>query len=87
MNKHETMDRLRAILSELYDARYQGGNAARFYKAQGMADGYMQALSDLRIMPDGELLRFVNHEKRSAAARADSRLRAAGSIRPAVELV
>ena len=87
MSKHETLSRLKAILAELYDARYQGSNAARFYKAQGMADGYMRALSDLHVMPEAELLEFVNQEKRNAAARADSRLQATARVQAAVELV
>jgi hypothetical protein len=87
MSKQDSLSRLRAILAELYDARYQGVDAARFYKAQGMADGYMRALCDLHVMADDELLSFVNQEKRKAAARADSKINKTTRVQAAVELV
>ncbi len=87
MSKRETRRQLRTILSEMYNARYGGVNAPRFYKAQGMADGYMRALSDLGIMDDAELIAFVNEEKRLAAARADRQLMqpSGASVEAAVE--
>ncbi len=87
MYKEDSLSRLRAILAELYEARYHGANAARFYKAQGMADGYMRALCDLHVMADEELLSFVNKEKRAAAARADSKVTHPAGVQTAAELV
>ena len=86
MYKEDSLSRLRAILAELYEARYNGANAARFYKAQGMADGYMRALSDLHVMADDELLDFVGKEKRAAAARADSKTTHSAMVRTAADL-
>ena len=66
--KH-SLGRLRAIVHELFDARYQGADAARILRAQGLADGYMRALSDLGIVRDAELLALVDREQRHVARK------------------
>ena len=78
MGKKETLNRLAAILAEMYNAQYQGANMNHLYQTKGLADGYMRALTDLKIVADDELLEFVNEQKRNAARRADR-----GLYRPA----
>lgn len=73
MSKEETMRRLAEILAELYDARYEGGNAQRLYRAQGLADGYMRALTDFNLVTQAELLSFVAEQQRRGMSRADAR--------------
>lgn len=62
--------RLREILVELFDLKYQGADITTYAKAQGVADGYMRALLDLGFADDRDLLLIINDERRKAAARA-----------------
>ena len=71
MTKQEVLEQLRAHLAELFDARFSGADGVSFAKAQGFADGYMQALSDLSLVRDRDLLDVVNAERREAVQRAD----------------
>jgi hypothetical protein len=71
MSKREVITKLRTYLADLFDTRYRGVGAERYAKAQGFADGYMQALADLALVDDRELLTLVGEERRRAAARAD----------------
>jgi hypothetical protein len=71
MSKREAITKLRTCLSDLFDSRYQGADAPRYAKAQGFADGYMQALADMALVDDRELMILVNEERRRAASRAD----------------
>ena len=85
MSKRETLLRLSTILAEMYDAKYAGVDAARFYRAQGLVDGYVRALCDLKVVGDAELVEFVNQEKRRAAVRADRRNVRTSQIQTAAE--
>lgn len=71
MSKREAISKLRTCLAALFNVRYQGADGTRHAKAQGYADGYMQALADMRLMNERELLAVVNEERRRAGARAD----------------
>ena len=68
-DRTHTLGRLRAIVHELYDARYDGADAARIMRAQGLADGYMRALSDMGVARDSELLALIDKAQRQAAAK------------------
>ena len=72
MSKREAITKLRTCLSDLFDSRYEGADAPRYAKAQGFADGYMQALADMRLMNEREMLAVVNEERHRAGARADA---------------
>jgi hypothetical protein len=72
MSKSDAIIKLRAHLAELFDARFGGADAARFAKAQGFADGYIQALTDLGEIGRGEILALISEERSAAARRADS---------------
>ena len=72
MSKTEAIERLRVHLAGLFDSRFEGTDGADYARAQGFADGYMQAMNDLAVAMDRELLEVVNEERRSAAHRADN---------------
>jgi hypothetical protein len=71
MSKREAISKLRRCLADLFDTRHRGADAPRYAKAQGFADGYMQALADMRLVDDREMLAVVNEERQRAAGRAD----------------
>jgi len=72
MSKKDVIKQLRKHLAQMFDARFEGARAAEFARTQGFADGYMQALCDLALVEDRELLDVVNGERREAAYRADT---------------
>lgn len=72
MSKKDVIKQLRKHLAQMFDARFEGAHAASFARAQGFADGYMQALCDLALVEDRELLDVVNGERRESAYRADT---------------
>lgn len=74
MSKREAISKLRTCLADLFDTRHRGADGARYAKAQGYADGYMQALADMNLVDGREMLAVVNEERRRAAARADTGL-------------
>jgi hypothetical protein len=74
MNKKEAIDRLRPHLAKLFDVRFTGTDGASLARMQGYADGYMQALGDLAVLEDRELLSVVNDERRACALRAEMRI-------------
>lgn len=67
--RKQTLSRLRTIVHELINARYMGASAGRIFRAQGMADGYMRALIDLKVASDTEILALIDEEKRLAQAK------------------
>jgi len=85
MSKKDVIKQLRRHLAEVFDARFEGAEAVAFARSQGFADGYMQALHDLALVEDRELLEVVNGERRSAVYRADAGVVAAPPSRPAVD--
>src|SRR5512136_2459706 len=74
MSKREAIAKLRTCLAGLFDSRHHGAAAVRYARAQGFADGYMQALSDMGLVEDRELLDLVGEERRLASRRAEIRL-------------
>lgn len=74
MSKCESLNQLRTMLQDLFDARHGGADGNTVARAQGLADGYMRALSDLGLTDGRELLSVVNEERRLAARRADADL-------------
>jgi len=74
MSKREAITKLRTCLADLFDTRHRGADAPRFAKAQGFADGYMQALADMALVDDRELLALIGEERRRAGVRADGGL-------------
>jgi hypothetical protein len=74
MSKREAITRLRTCLADLFDTRHRGTAADRYAKSQGFVDGYMQALADMKVVDDRELLLMVGEERRRAGVRADEDL-------------
>ncbi|MCK9523076.1 MAG: hypothetical protein M0R76_08530 [Proteobacteria bacterium] len=72
MEHKDSTKQLRECLSRLFDARYSGTTSVAYAHQQGMADGYMQALRDLGLVTDADLLRIVADERARAGERADS---------------
>lgn len=71
MKKSTSEKTLRELLSKLFDARYVGASNAIYSRTQGFVDGYMQALEDVALFTNSELLKIVSDERAKAAARAD----------------
>ena len=74
MNKKEAIEQLRPYLAKLFDVRFTGVDGASYARMQGYADGYMQALGDMAVLEDRELLSVVNDERRGSALRAQMRM-------------
>ena len=83
MSKREAITRLRTCLADLFDTRHRGTAAERYSKSQGFVDGYMQALADMKVVDDRELLLMVGEERRRAGERAETRLPSLPPPRPA----
>lgn len=81
MSMTDSLKKLRGLVAELYEMRYTGDDAVRIARAQGVADGYMRALSDLGIASDAELLSVVSGARERATTRSDSKFRPASSPR------
>ncbi len=73
--------KLRKMMHELFDARFEGAEAIRIVRAQGLADGYMRALSDLGVVKERELLDLIDDERKKAAKQIE--LRRAMPLKPA----
>jgi hypothetical protein len=63
MGHDELMTRVRGLLREAIEMRYQGTLHAKKVQAQAYADGYMRALSDARQLDKDELLQVVSEER------------------------
>ena len=76
----QALRRLREMMNQLFEIRYGGADAVRIARAQGLADGYMRALSDLGAVKEWELLDLVDEERRLVGDRIDAR--SLPSLRP-----
>ncbi|MCU0662852.1 MAG: hypothetical protein MUC50_11075 [Myxococcota bacterium] len=74
MSYDEHFVALRSMLAGLFDARFSGAVGASHARAQGLVDGYMRALIDLRMTTDRELVQLVHEERDAAAVRAEAAL-------------
>ena len=73
MTKQKVVCKLRSVLSQAFELKYKGADGIKHARLQGLADGYMAALTDLDIMDQRELLEVVNDERRRAACETDDR--------------
>lgn len=71
MTKMESVRQLRQHLSGMFDSRHRGARTTDYALTQGYIDGYMQAMTDLGVLSDGDLLKIVAEERTLAAERAD----------------
>jgi hypothetical protein len=63
MAKEDLIQVLRRLLSNVVQARFEGGAYAKLSRAHGYADGYMAALLDAGIVERDALLRVVREER------------------------
>ena len=63
MGHEELLSRVRGLLRESIEMRYQGTLHAKKVQAQAYADGYMRALCDARQVDQGELMQLVSEER------------------------
>ncbi len=78
----QSLRKLRKMMRELFNAKYGGADSLRIVRAQGLADGYMRALSDLGVVEEEALLDLIAKERDRAAVKIDSRY--ASSLRTSV---
>lgn len=74
MDKAKLILKLRKHLSTLFDARYQGTARVDYARHQGVVDGYMEAMEDMKLIGDAELIRIVGQERDAAVQKADAAL-------------
>ncbi len=63
MGHEELLTRVRGLLREAIELRYEGTLHAKKVQAQAYADGYMRALTDAHKVDRGELLALVTEER------------------------
>ena len=63
MKKRDAVEKLRIHLTELFRIRFEGANIAAYAKSQGFVDGYIQALADLNLVSDKEILHYIQEER------------------------
>jgi hypothetical protein len=63
MGHDELLTRVRNLLRESIEMRYQGTLHAKKVQAQAYADGYMRALCDARQLDQDELMQLVSEER------------------------
>ena len=73
--REEAVTRLRKLLRDNFNARYQGVDGLRASRAQGYVDGYMAALLAANVMSQREMLTLVSEERRVAAGPATGMVR------------
>ncbi|HNS97551.1 MAG TPA: hypothetical protein PLJ27_15750 [Polyangiaceae bacterium] len=61
--KDQMMQELNGLIRELLELRYRGGDYTRLAHAQGVVDGYMQALLDSGLASREELLALVRQQR------------------------
>jgi hypothetical protein len=69
----QALRKLREMMRELFDAGNEGADSHRITRAQGLADGYMRALSDLGVVEEWELMDLIEEERRVVTQKIDSR--------------
>lgn len=84
MSRDEHLFALRSMLAGFFDAHFSGAAGASHARAQGLVDGYMRALVDLRVSTDDDLLRVVQQEREAASHRADAHYSRQASVAPRV---
>ncbi len=68
--REESLNTLRKILRDLFNARYQGGAGTVIARAQGYADGFMAAMLRARLVTQRELLMLIAEERARVAGPA-----------------
>ena len=66
-NQH-LIDALRGLLNDVLKARFEGASYAKLSRANGLADGYMRALLDAKLVDRDALLRVIGDERQRFVA-------------------
>ena len=86
MTKQEAMTRLRGMLNQLFNNKYQGTHGYTYARNQGLVDGYMRALVDLAVADDDELLEIIKQERSLGREQADLAVTATSTVESAMNL-
>ena len=78
---------LRELLRDVFRQRSAGVPNARFARALGYADGYMQALIDGGLAEERELLTVVAEERSRADGPGSAEIQRSAEMPPAAEVV
>ncbi len=73
MTKQDRLAELGDLLAQLYDGKFSGANGAAHARAQGLVDGYIRALLDMKMAENDEVLALVQCERHRASQRAESK--------------
>jgi hypothetical protein len=71
MGHEELLSRVRDLLRESIEIRYQGTLHAKKVQAQAYADGYVRALCDARQLDTDEVMQLVSEERAKFLAAPD----------------
>jgi len=61
--RNDQIDELRALLRDLFRARYEGTPASKIARAHGYVDGYMAAMLRARVITQRALLTLIGEER------------------------
>ncbi len=64
MSKDEMVERVKELVRQVTEARFEGALYAKLARAHGYADGYMRALLDAGLVDRDTLLRAVSEARR-----------------------
>ncbi len=63
MAREELLNRLRGLMKDAMNARFQGSTHSKFARVHGYADGYMSALLDSGLVDQKTLLSVVSDSR------------------------
>lgn len=77
MSNVEMIERVKELVRQVTEARFEGAMYAKLARAHGYADGYMRALLDAGLVDRDTLLAAVAEARREAMNASDARAAAA----------
>ena len=77
MSNDELLERVRELVRQVTEARFEGGAYAKLARAHGYADGYMRALMDAGLVDRDALLKAVGEARREVIEDGSGSRRAA----------
>ena len=73
MSNEQMIERVKELVRQVTEARFEGAMYAKLARAHGYADGYMRALLDAGLVDRNELLAAVSEARREVIDAADAR--------------
>jgi hypothetical protein len=77
MSKEELLSRVRELVRQVTEARFEGALYAKLARAHGYADGYMRALMDAGLVDRNELLSVVGSARETTTQESSGARQAA----------